>query len=169
MAFFGRDYDRDYDAGYRSSGRNSGRSFWGTSGAPMRPHSDYGVEYGERHTPRGSYRFGFAGRGGMEPGRGYDAGYDRAYKSRWQTDYGDPFGDRERHTPMRIIRGEYGDYDRNFRSRGQVLNPREDNFPPMYRPYPQRPGRETGYDAGFGGSGGRSYRTYDRGYDRGWF
>ncbi len=43
--------------------------------------------------------------------RGYRNPYDQAYRFRppptssWQTNHGDPFGDRQRRTPMRVERG----------------------------------------------------------------
>jgi hypothetical protein len=109
MALFGRGYDRDYDREYsrRSSFERGGRGMWGNPayggydagyGASRRlnqPGIGYGAEYG---ASRPSYR----------PEGGYDWQYDRPYKSRWQTDYGDPFGDREQQTPFRVIRGEGG-------------------------------------------------------------
>ena len=33
--------------------------------------------------------------------------YDRGFKSSWQTEHGDPFGDRARGTPIRVVRGDY--------------------------------------------------------------
>lgn len=86
MALFGPDYDREY--GY---------------GAGPRPGRMYGGGWGGYDR---SFRGGY---GGM----GYDADY--GYKSRWQTDYGDPYGDRVNRTPMRVIRGEFhGGYGADY-------------------------------------------------------
>jgi hypothetical protein len=172
MALFGRDYDRDY--GY----------------------------YGN---PRGGYDNGYRGgmmyndmedrgyRGGMytsyDRGAGYygSTGYDRGdYKSRWQTDYGDPFGDRSAHTPMRVIRGGYHGgnmgYDRDYGYMGGTRYDREYNFggerdyyggnpstydPYMNRSYEGRQGTWNRYDANF--NGGYRNSGYGRGYDRNWF
>lgn len=46
--------------------------------------------------------------------RGGERGYDRGMRDRWQTDHGDPFGDRAAHTPMRMVR-EGHEYDRGYR------------------------------------------------------
>lgn len=87
-------YDREmrpghgYDAGYRS-----------------RP-TGYGADYGPGYATTGRY-----GRGlGYEPGFPRDRGYDRYdYKSRQQTDTGDPFGDRQSRTPVRMVNEDYTD------------------------------------------------------------
>lgn len=59
-------------------------------------------------------RGGYGYRGGYARGDRYDAGYrsygrgyDRDYRDRWQTDFGDPYGDRSNRTPFRLIRGEF--------------------------------------------------------------
>ncbi|HEX7120261.1 MAG TPA: hypothetical protein VF212_15810 [Longimicrobiales bacterium] len=91
-----------------------------------RERMGYGREYRGRERP--SYRMGDLGYGReyMGYGLGYGAygaeygaaGYGREFeKSRWETDYGDPFRDRERGTPMRMIRGEYGEYGEEFMGR----------------------------------------------------
>ncbi|HEV2132444.1 MAG TPA: hypothetical protein VGR27_15115 [Longimicrobiaceae bacterium] len=78
----------------------------------------------------GGYRGAVGGFRGADWGRGYDRGfagvsrYDRGYgdfgepyRSRAQTDAGDPFGDRQSRTPIRVIRGDrqHG-YDRPYGS-----------------------------------------------------
>ncbi len=168
MALFGR----DYDSYYRSNDRS--RSHWGRSGEPLNERYDrgYGFQSGRGESAGwgagrfGSPDYGYGSRGyGREfradgPTR-YDREfnrYDRNYKSQWQTDYGDPFGDRQQQTPMRVIReGEYrgrgNDYGRDFE---------EDRYPMGYRPYSSRAGYDVNYDQ-------RLYRTQGRGYDRGWF
>jgi hypothetical protein len=86
----------------------------------------YGRDYnrggwGEDYGNRGYYGGGFSDRGGGDYGyrtggygfdrtpnrAGWGSTYDRDYKSRWQTDYGDPFGDRASGTPIRVMRGEF--------------------------------------------------------------
>lgn len=145
MALFGRDYDRDF--GY----------------------------YGDRYRGRGPINEGRWAAYDPDFGYGYGAGpagYDRdfGYKSRWQTDYGDPFGDRMSHTPMRMVRGEFrGGYGAEYgsaRERG-----RYSGMPMGYDPYAGR-----GYDAyDYGSRGSRWNRDSMRGrggmmrYDRGWF
>jgi hypothetical protein len=180
MGLFGRDYDRDYtyDSAYRPS-RSGGRSFWGRSGSPIRPNyeDDFGGRYGETgwaSSPSRPIRYGRE----SQP-RGYDSfyrgrnEYDRPYKSQWQTDYGDPFGDREQQTPMRVIREE------SRRSRGGLFRDSYDRdydtgYPMGYRPYSSRsrydvgyqPQRRPGNDAGYTQ---RTYRTYENRYDNDWF
>lgn len=142
MGIFGRDYERDY--GYR-------RRFRG------------GDRYGA-----GSWRYG------EDYGYGAASEYDRdfSHKSRWQTDYGDPFGDRISHTPMRMIRGDFhhprygGEYeprDRGWRgdaTRGYAPYDRED-----YGPRGGSWGRERMWRGS--APGYRGYR--ESRYDQGWF
>jgi hypothetical protein len=130
MALF---YDRDYghgwhhgyDRGYR------GATGWGGHGYEGTGRGMYGGGYGE------------ADRWNR---------YDRGYKSRWQTDYGDPFGDRVAHTPIRMTHGEYrGDRGFGWRSdydRGYSANP-------------------AGYDPYFDRSRFMSADRWNR-YDRDW-
>lgn len=166
MALFNRDYDRDY--GYRGTGRGA---------------RDYDRDLGGRfHRPFGASRGGWTGydrdlgyrgthRGYDQPYWGYDTWrYDAEYKSREQTDFGDPFGDRQQRTPIRVVdedrdRGWFGggrDYDREFARRyGRDYYARN---PMGYDPYETR-----GSDLGrLGGRGGRGYRGRVD-YDRGWF
>jgi hypothetical protein len=82
----------------------------------------YGIEYGyEGDVYGGEFA---ASRYEAEFGP-YRGGRDRyeAYprrKSRWETDFGDPFHDRERGTPIRMIRGEWSRYDEEYeRPRGR--------------------------------------------------
>lgn len=146
---FGNAYGRDPGMG------NRGR-MWGESGQGMTGNRSgwsfgaYEREYGFGGSPMGN-------EGGRMPydaeyGGGYggmSGGYDGDYKSRRQTNQGDPFGDRARNTPMRMMRGGFRNdqgsqgYDRDYdRGRGMM-------------------GRDRGYDIG--------YRGGDRGYDSGWF
>jgi len=175
MALFNRDYDRNY--GYRGSGRTGYGSDFG--GADRGYNSTYN-RGGYSSTP--GYGQDFAGRGATggydRPYWGYDtARYDRNYKSRQQTNAGDPFGDRDSGTPMRVIdeprdrggwfggRGYDRDmgYDRNYRgSRAGYGGDYRAANPMGYEPNDNRGGQRYGRtnDAGFRGN---------RGYDRDWF
>ncbi|HEX7119541.1 MAG TPA: hypothetical protein VF212_12175 [Longimicrobiales bacterium] len=95
-----------------------------------RQRMEYGREYTGRERPyyRGAgygreymgYGLGYGAYG--EYGEEYGAGYGREFeKSRWEVDYGDPFRDRVRGTPTRMVRGEYGAYGEEFigRPRGR--------------------------------------------------
>lgn len=134
-----RDYGADYgtwggrdvsptEAGWRGGGMNRGgwnlgggrneAGRWGSGGYDREMRGDaydrgyrgrsgqygYGADYGA--TGPGQY-----GRGlGYEPGYPRERGYDRhEYKSRQQTDAGDPFGDRQSHTPIRMVNEDYTD------------------------------------------------------------
>ncbi|CAN5377952.1 hypothetical protein BH23GEM4_BH23GEM4_01550 [soil metagenome] len=194
MALFNRDYDRDFGrnrSGWGSTaGRGYDRGMRGKAQYAWREAQDEtreGWNAAKRRFGGDGYDRDYAGRqgGGYGYGGGYGSGmsgYDREYgsmggsgydreggrygKSRWQTDQGDPFGDRDRNTPIRTTRGEFEAYDRDYGARGY---------------------RQGGYDRGYGGyaanrgdSGAdRGYGDYDRGrawsgnrgrgYDRGWF
>lgn len=110
-------------AGWRER-MGRGETGYGEEFGP-RERIGYGREYTGRERPY--YRTGNLGYGREYMGYGlgygaygaydidYGAGYGREYrKSRWQTDYGDPFGDRERGTPIRVTRGGYGEYGEEF-------------------------------------------------------
>jgi hypothetical protein len=166
--FFGMEnrYDRDLNSTYnRPTGRGGGYGARGGEAGYDRNFSSnlgYGSDYRGRSASGGYDR----------PYWGYDTWrYDDHYKSREQTDAGDPFGDRQSGTPIRVMdeprdRGGWfgsSDYDRNFR-------------------YDQG---MRGYDRGFRGGYGTDYRsanpmgydpydnrnrgTRNRGYDRDWF
>ncbi|MBA2671202.1 MAG: hypothetical protein H0U67_12585 [Gemmatimonadetes bacterium] len=104
MALFGRDYDNDYGRDFNRGGGYSSRAGmhggaqaggWGGSTRGYQGRTDnWGGSAG-----RDRYDRNYSGRGGND--------YDRNYKSQWQTDQGDPYGDRQSNTPMRVIRGEY--------------------------------------------------------------
>jgi hypothetical protein len=130
------DYDRIYGSGRRRPGFRYDRDRFGRGPQGYaRDYDRYGPRrQGFRSDPWGADRIGYRGR--------YDDGYgyESYRKSRWQTDYGDPFGDRQRHTPMRVIRGEphwanrgrwSGDYARDYQAWG---------FPQHYEPYAPRAG-----------------------------
>ncbi|MQA92420.1 MAG: hypothetical protein GEU90_19705 [Gemmatimonas sp.] len=146
MAAFGRDYDESY-----RSGTWSDRGSWGGQNMP-------GWRGGENQGGYGAAAPGWRSQDPFGADRymsDYDTrpgpAYDRGYKGRWQTDYGDPFGDRQYHSPMRTR----GGYDRGYGS-----SDRGGGYPMGYRPYSAR----AGYDTGF-----RTNRGYGRGYDRGWY
>jgi hypothetical protein len=97
-------YDRDHQAG------NPGH--YGVSHSPGMMGGNAGRD--------GMNRYGSDYRaGGMDMDRG-DRDYDRGYKTREQTDAGDPFGDRQNHTPIRMTggnmgnRGSLGRYDSGY-------------------------------------------------------
>jgi hypothetical protein len=102
--FLERGWDRltsnDYDRGYRGSSaydRSYRSSGYGTDFGRTR----YGSEYGTSGYNRGL---------GEDPWYGRDRGYDvRDYKSRQQIDAGDPFGDRQSRTPIRMVNEDYSD------------------------------------------------------------
>jgi hypothetical protein len=65
-----------------------------------------------RHRRHGPDRWYAGDRESRRPRYGYDPDYRR--KSRWETDQGDPFRDRERGTPIRMIHGQWSRYDQEF-------------------------------------------------------
>lgn len=107
----GGDYDRGYrgrgghDAGYgmTGGGMNPGAGGWG--------RTDYGADYGRGMQGSDYGNEGRYGRGaGYDPGFPRDRGYDRhEFKSRQQTDAGDPYGDRQSRTPIRMVNEDYAD------------------------------------------------------------
>ncbi|CAN5735907.1 hypothetical protein BH23GEM6_BH23GEM6_16600 [soil metagenome] len=104
MALFGRDYDNDYGSDFHRGGGYGSRS--GMHGSNRERGFNDRPGYGDAGSARGGlfrsrYDQSYQSRGG------YGSDYDRNYKSQAQTDYGDPFGDRQSNTPMRVIRGEY--------------------------------------------------------------
>lgn len=181
MALFGRDYDRDYGYGYEGYGAGRGYDFgYRQGGYQGGGWGGYDREYGHRGDRFGGTEF---------------HGYDRGYKSRWQTDYGDPFGDRDSRTPMRMIRGEFrgsdrdvnAGYDRDTRYGAYERGYGHNANPASYEPYGDwygagNRGRERGWNRGRENQNdwnrGRSwnrggnrfgYGAQRGGYDRGWF
>lgn len=173
MALFGNDYDREFgyrggmhdrereNRGWFGGGRETSRpGGWneGWGGSQGRGGGGWNRDRMHRDEPmdRG-YSAGGRGYGrdyGRQGGARYDRDwvgrgvYDGEYKSRHQTDTGDPFGDRQSGTPVRMIRGEFeARYDRGYH------------------------GAESRYDREFRGEGvyDRGYRGVDRTrYDRGY-
>lgn len=187
MALFGRDYDRDY--GYRgydrgNRGTTTGRGQWGaTTGYGYGRGTGY---YGGTTGYDRGYR-GDRGDRGSWFGWGDSDRYDANYKRREQTDFGDPFGDRQAQTPIRMIRERYddswfgggrgswfgSDYDRGYRGYDRGYR----GYDRGYRGTTQgRSGAGVGYDPYeprgteryTGRGGGADYRR-NRDYDRGWF
>jgi hypothetical protein len=107
----GDDYDRGfrgrdaYDTGYSGRGRGGEH------------------RQGARDDYRGEGGGGY-GRGiGYEPGLPRERGRNDAYRSQHRTDTGDPFGDRQQRTPVRMVNEDYSDrlargYDRQMRGQG---------------------------------------------------
>jgi hypothetical protein len=168
MGLFNREYDRDYGTrggmwrggDYDRTFRGRGGAFGGgMTGAWGTGHRGYDRDLGYRQT---GYRGGASRYD--QPYWGYDTwDYDLEYKSRAQTDYGDPFGDRQANTPIRVVEdrdrgwfGRRGRYDREFRGY-------EGDFMRSER----RPGPGAGYDPYYTRGGDMSrLRRRTRGYDR---
>jgi hypothetical protein len=116
MANYGRDFGREagyqnYGRGYRDSGFGASReNRWLGYG---RDYPGYGNE--ERWGSRGRGTWGWNDDYSLDYGA-RRRGYGADYKSDFQTRYGDPFHDRERGTPVRMMRGEWGEYDNEFRA-----------------------------------------------------
>lgn len=109
-------YDRDYgmrgDTGVR--GYRDDEGHYGVTGADGM-NRGYGATGGYGGGMQGGMnRYGADyDRGGMMDRGDMDAG--RGYRSRQQIDNGDPFGDRQNRTPLRVVEGNRGRYDQNFR------------------------------------------------------
>lgn len=127
-------FDRDDDRMHMGGGAMRGGTSWagnydrdmgtmrGDSG--VRGYRDDEGHYGVTRPPAGGNRGWGAtgnreatwGRYGMDYDRGtMDRGMeDRGWQGRSETDQGDPYGDRQNRTPMRVT-GNRGRYDNNFR------------------------------------------------------
>ena len=171
-------YDRDSDW---HAGRGSGMGMGAGS------NWNYDREFNDRGTTFG------ASSGDL------DRGYDRDHKGRWQTDNGDPFGDRANQTPIRMVRGGFGNnedrgmmgsgnYDRDFgRGYGAGSNMSYDRDMVDRGGMMGRGGMDRGQDRGYmhglgydpydggdvnrgrAGGWGMQNQNRNRGYDRGWF
>jgi len=156
------DYDRGYGMGSRDLGYDTTyrRAYGGYNPRNYLNQStrDYSGEfrnYGTRPGGYAAYDRDLSYRGTSMSGTGdYDRevglGYGSEYKTRQQTDMGDPFGDRQARTPIRMIRRRDRDYDAGLHtgSRGYTSYERDYSTHPMsYEPY--RPGYHGGYDRGF--------------------
>lgn len=117
----GRDLGYGYGAGDRDE----------AGFASMNYDREYGMGGGRMNT---GYDRNYGAAGGM--------GYDRGFQGGRDTDNGDPFGDRQQQTPIRVMRGREG---------GNMG------------------GNNMGRDMGRGDFGDRGMMGRDRGsYDRGW-
>ncbi|HET9983053.1 MAG TPA: hypothetical protein VFQ38_05690 [Longimicrobiales bacterium] len=113
---------------------------------------------------------------------GFRSGYGREYRGyaqdfdRLRSDAGDPFGDRARRTPIRMIPGAFRDYADEFRGRARPFA----GYGREFRPRPRRPGFGPGPERGFGPRPERGFgygsqfrgappRGYGREYGRGWW
>jgi hypothetical protein len=157
MGLFGRGYERDFDQNYRSSNLNQGRGYW--DGPESFYRTRYGTDYRYRGQDRPMGRWGYPDTGSIYDVEYRGSGYDRNYRNRYQTDFGDPFGDREQHTPIRMIRHEPRGYDSGYFGSGRG---RRDTYPFGYVPYAQRVGYDTGYRQ-------RTSPGFGRGYGGDWF
>ena len=115
----GNQYDRDMT--YRGvpganvnggMGRNLGYGYGAgdrdeAGFASMNYDREYGTGRGRMNT---GYDRGFGAAGGM--------GYDRGFQGGRDTDNGDPFGDRQQQTPIRVMRGREGNMGGSNMGRG---------------------------------------------------
>ena len=178
MGMFNRN---NYDYGYRTGGYRGNDRDLGYGGAG---HGYNREGYNREGWNRGGY--GATGYDRNYYGYGNDRGYARDYKSRWETDYGDPFGDRTSRTPIRMMNEEFhgGGYDRDYNAGMRNRYDREyrgGNYStgvgndPYYGTGDTRGnmgyGNRGGYNAGYRGWGYNEDRGYgnNRGYDSGWF
>lgn len=122
---YGRDLGDQGNYGYRgteagwSTVRNHGRYDQDFGGQGNARNAGYDRDFGARRGPGmmgggGSFGGGMTGGMGMNNASRYDQDHgwnDRnrdEWRSRSQTDAGDPFGDRQNHTPFRVVRGNQG-------------------------------------------------------------
>lgn len=112
-----REHVRMGRAGMGMAGRRMGygREYFRREGRQFRPgygmeYTGYGRGYGAEYT---GYRRGYGTE--YRPRGGYDRDFEQ---SRWETDYGDPFHDRERRTPFRMLRGRFSEYGSEVYGRG---------------------------------------------------
>lgn len=154
MGIFNRNYDYGYrtegsfraydrDAGFRGARRGHGYDADAFDQGARRTWGAWDNLVGRN---LGGYDRDFGGRGG-----GWQ-GYDRGYRGRWQTSHGDPFGDRESRTPIRVMRGRGGGYDRGGYDRG------------FSRGRTEEEPRGVGWWARGWGFGVRNDDRYDRGW-----
>jgi hypothetical protein len=108
-------YDREYgargDTGVR--GYRDDEGHYGVAGADNmnRGYGAMGGYGGGMQSGMNRYGADYD-RGMMDRG---DMDSDRGYRSRQQIDNGDPFGDRQNRTPIRVVEGNRGRNDQNFR------------------------------------------------------
>lgn len=133
---------------------------------------DYGYDYDIRsrgaHPRHVGYRRNPTGTWGAWPGYGAGARYDEAYRGYGrdyrndrETDYGDPFGDRQSGTPIRVMRERYDEgYDRGMRGYGGY---RTRGYGREYEDYDRGYWRQ-GYDARYGRPGRRGEGSWEHGW-----
>lgn len=97
MARYGQYYSRGMGGGFHDR-------------RPYYPGDDYGAAFGGAQS---GYHTGYRSGGYDRDLYGRPGEYDRAYKGRWDTAHGDPFNDRVQHTPVRTMRGEFGNEARD--------------------------------------------------------
>jgi hypothetical protein len=103
-------YDRDWHQPTDVRGYRDDEGHYGLTHSP-------GMMGGSAGMPGGMNRYASDyDRGGPGVNRGGMVDYDRGYKSREQTDRGDPYGDRQSHTPIRMTGGRGGQnrYDSGY-------------------------------------------------------
>jgi hypothetical protein len=152
-------YDRDFsgtrdDYRFQGGGEYSGNlGYRGTEpGWSTAYNYDRDFSYGR---PRGvGYDREFGARRGLSADMGGRMDYDRdmsGWQHRQQTDTGDPFGDRQSRTPIRVMRGGFdrGDMDRGDWGRGQMARGGGDaDYGRDYRGWNQGIGDEPYYNTG---------------------
>ncbi len=172
--FYDRDYGRGrsrYDRGYR------GQAWGGFEGAFDEPNPSRRNRYADSYDPffssgRPGGQYSSTGRPGGQYGRDYmprGNRYGSGYRRQWQTDQGDPFGDRSSHTPIRMTEGSFRDQERQGTSGWDMDYDRDYSANPVgYDPY---------YDQSRQSRQGYGRTRYDRdirrgrarGYDTGWW
>jgi hypothetical protein len=172
--------DRGLDYGRRMHARGMEET-WEHGGEPGMDREWNRAVGGEWNQGMGRTTYG-AGRGGMMGGgmdMDRDRGMldrDRGFQHRAETDNGDPFGDRQNRTPIRVLRGGFDRWetDRGDWGRGDRLNQLgrggtgEVRYDRDYRGWNQGVGDEPYYNTqDFRGNYDREFRGRDR--DRDWF
>lgn len=116
-------YDRDWHGAGDARGYRDTEGHYGMTHTPGMMGGNAGMQGGMNRYGSDYDRGGMMGRGGYDRG-GQD--YDRGYKTRQQTDAGDPFGDRQNHTPIRVTgggmnsnRGSLSRYDNGYDRNGR--------------------------------------------------
>jgi hypothetical protein len=143
---YASDFDEDrYTRGWQGVERGLRDPYDRDYGALDRPQGGWSGGGWQGRDPGGTYDrdFGYAG-GGMDR----DDEWERTGKTRNQTDAGDPFGDRQSRTPIRVMRGR--DWSAGGRGMGRGGRSPYDE---SYRGWNQGVGDEPYYGHG-GGYGG---------------
>lgn len=108
---YGSRYSREFEGPWIGNPRGRPREGWRSRGRrPGYGRREFG---GRRDFERYDRPYLGYGVGRAREERGGWGGYGRGYrKTRWETDHGDPFRDRERGTPIRMTRGRWQGYGR---------------------------------------------------------